>query len=623
MSVPVALEAPIIVTAVRAPVAASELGASVSILERVDLDRLQTPLLIDVLRLLPGVAVSSNGGPGAFAAVRLRGAEGEQTMVVIDGVRVNEAASPGGGYDFAGLVAAGIERVEVLRGPQSLAWGSQAIGGVVAITTREPGESTELRARAEGGSRNSFYGVADGSGRVGRFGFGVSANYGRTDGISAFAESRGGTERDRYEGYGTTVRATIDLAEWLMLDLRGRFQTTRIGLDGFPPPSFTLADTPEFSRQDEASGYWGVRIGRSDAVLLQTLGFELSDADRETGNPRTAPEINFRSDGQNQRVRYAGEWRVGSLLEASFGAEHEKSRISLAYPSSFDPDPAPFEAEATLTGGFFQAVVRPLPGLTALAGVRHDVHSDFGGSTSPGASVSFAPGEGPVRLKASYGQGFKAPTLFQLFSDFGNPGLDAERAEGWDAGFEADLVGQRMRVSATWYKRNTTNQIDFVSCFMNPLPACQGRPFGTYDNVARTQARGLEAEVGLSPRDSLTISFAYTFLDARSRAEGSPNFDRFLPRRPRHTAAFVADWTAPAGWSLGMTLSHASDSFDNAANTRLIEDRVLLDLRAALPLGDRFELYARATNLTDSVYETALFYGQPGRQFAGGLRARF
>ncbi len=617
-----ATEAPIIVTATRAPVAAGELGASLSVLLRTDLDRLQTPAVTELLRLLPGVAISANGGPGAFAAVRIRGAEGDQTVVVIDGVRVNDPAAPGGGYDFGGLVTGGIARIELLRGPQSLAWGSQAIGGVVAITTRAPG-APELEARLEGGSRGSVYASADGSARAGRLGLGASVTYGRTEGISAASEARGAAERDDWTGWGGTLRTTIDLNGALSLDLRGRFQVSRFGIDGFPPPAFVLADTPERSRSDEASGFFGLSFAPAGSATRHALGAELSRIDRETRDPGATPSATFLADGRNLRLRYTGEWRLAPWLETSFGAERERSRLATSAPSAFDPDPVPFRAEATLTGGFAQFVLRPLPGLTALAGVRHDAHSQFGGATTPGASVSFAPGDGLWRLRASYGEGFKAPTLFQLYSDFGNPGLAPERARGWDAGVEAGLAEGRLRLAATAFGRTTRDQIDFVSCFANPLPACAGRPFGTYDNIARTRARGAEAEVELRPVDGLALSFAYTFLDARNRAEGSANLDRLLPRRPRHTAALVADWTAPAGWAIGMTLSHASESFDNAANTRVIPDRLLLDLRGSVPLGARLELYGRVTNAGDMVYETASFYGQPGRAFAGGVRARF
>jgi vitamin B12 transporter len=613
----------ILVSASRLPVAAGEYGGSVSILERADLERLQLPILSDLLRLEPGVTVSRNGGPGGFTAVRIRGAEGEQTTVVIDGVKVNDVASPGGGYDFAGLLAANLDRVEVLRGPQSLAWGSQAIGGVVAVTTREPGEALAIAGNAEGGSRGTAQAAASASGRSGRLGFAVGGNYARTEGWSSFAEARGGTERDSYEGYGANVRLWFDATETLQLDARGRLQATRTGIDGFPPPAFALADTPDRSRSDEASGSLGLRFRPPGGRFDGRLSAEVANIDRETLDPRNEPSVNFRSGGRSIRVRGIANAKAADWLTVTFGAEHEANRLSIASPSAFDPDPDPFVAEDALSGGFAQALLRPLAGLTLSGGVRHDRHSDFGGATTLAGSFSFAPGDGPFRVKASYGEGFKAPTLFQLFSDFGNPGLGAERAEGFDAGVEWTGLEGDVRLAATGFRRTTRDQIDFVSCFGNPLPACAGRPFGTYDNVARTRADGVELEVDLAPVDGLSLGFTYGFLDVENRSDGSPNEGNRLARRPEHALALDLDWRAPSGWSLGGTLAHQSDSFDDLANRRAIPGFVTMDLRAAVPLGGRFEAYGRVTNLFDAAYETASFYGAPGRQLVGGVRARF
>ncbi|WP_448585141.1 TonB-dependent receptor plug domain-containing protein [Thermaurantiacus sp.] len=613
----------ILVSASRLPVAASEFGGSVTILDRRDLERLQLPILSDVLRLTPGLSVSRNGGPGTFTAVRIRGAEGEQTTVILDGVKVNDVASPGGGYDFGGLAALNLERVEVLRGPQSLAWGSQGIGGVVAVTTREPAETPELLARLEGGSRGTALAAANASGRAGRLGFALGATYARSEGWSAFAEARGGTERDSYEAWGSTIRLRYDLTEILQIDARGRLQWTRIGIDGFPPPAFRLADTPERAASNEASGLLGLRLRPGGGRLDARLSAEIAEIDRRTSDPRRTPAVNFRSDGRSIRVRGIADLTASSWLTLTLGAEHEANRLAIAYPSSFDPDPEPFRARDHLTGAFAQALVRPLAGLTLSGGIRHDRHSEFGGATTAAASLSLAPGDGPFRVKASYGEGFKAPTLFQLFSDFGNPGLGAESARGFDAGVEWAGLEGRMRAAATGFRRTTRNQIDFVSCFQNPLPACQGRPFGTYDNIARTRSEGLEATVDLAPTEGLRLGLAYTFLDARNESVGSPNRGRRLARRPDHTLALNLDWQAPPGWSVGATLAHQSESFDNASNTRAIPGFVTLDLRAAVPLGKRVEAYGRVTNLLDKAYETASFYGAPGRQVVGGVRARF
>jgi vitamin B12 transporter len=226
-----------------------------------------------------------------------------------------------------------------------------------------------------------------------------------------------------------------------------------------------------------------------------------------------------------------------------------------------------------------------------------------------------------LRLRGSWGQGFKAPTLFQLFSDFGNATLQPERATGWDVG--ADLaLPFGLSASASWFQRVTKDQIDFVSCFGVTSPICVNRPFGTYDNVARTRARGAELGLGLAPADGLTVQANYSWIEARNRTDGSPNEGNALARRPEHSVALVADYVAPGGWALGATLLHVSGSFDNAANTRAITGYVTADIRGSFAITDRIELYGRVTNLFDETYETVRLYGQPGRQAFVGLRAK-
>lgn len=601
-----------ILVSARSPLTARELGSSVSILTTEELERLQSPLLFDVLRLQPGVTVSANGGPGGFTAVRLRGAEGEQTTLVIDGVKVADTASPGGGADFANLLTAGVGRVEILRGPQSLAWGSQAIGGVIAVETRPVGDALAADARAEAGLRESFLGRADVSGRIGPVALSAGGNWQRTDGISAAAEARGNSERDGYETWGGTLRADVEIAAGLVADLRGRLQRSEVGIDGFAPPTFAFGDTDERQRTRELSGVVGLGY-RGEAVTAR-VGWQASDIDRSTFEPGSDP--GFASEGRLERLDLRGDWRAAGWLTLAGGLEREVSRIRTEDAFSADP----FSARATLEGGWVQALLAPVAGVNLQGGVRHDEHSRFGGATTLAASGSWAVVD-PLRLRASWGQGFKAPTLFQLFSDFGNAELQPERATGWDVG--ADLVlPLGLSASASWFRRVTKDQIDFVSCFGNTSPICTGRPFGTYDNVARTVARGLELGLGMAPVQGLTVQANYSWIEARNRTEGSVNEGNFLARRPEHSLALVADYVAPAGWALGATLAHVSASFDNAANTRVISGHVTADIRGSVELTDRVELYGRVTNLFDATYETVSFYGQPRRQAFVGLRAK-
>lgn len=615
---PVADAPPILVSA-RAPVTAADIGASVTVITADDIARLQAPLVLDVLRLAPGLSLSRNGGPGGFTAVRLRGAEGEQTTLVIDGVKVADVASPGGGADFGTLPAAHIARIEILRGPQSLAWGSQAIGGVIAIETIDPATAPPLVARLEGGSRQSVLATADAATVQGPLALSIGGNWQQTDGISAFAEARGGRERDDFETLGTQARATLALGAGFSLDARGRLQSSEFGVDGFPAPVFAFADTPDRGRQRDLSGAVGLRYD-TDRVRLRA-GWQDSQTRRRSFTPGRTPDTSFRSLGTLSRIDLRAEWDATAAVALSAGLEQERQAIETQSPSAFDPDPAPLTARASLTGGFLQAVLRPLPGLSALIGVRHDRHSDFGSATTLGASASYAIADGPTRVRASFGEGFKAPTLFQLFSDFGNSTLAAETAEGYDVGVDTGLADGTLRASATWFGRTTRNQIDFISCFRNTSAICAGRPFGTYDNIARTRSDGLELVLGATPTRGLTTDVSYTYTRTRNRTAGA-GAGNSLPRRPAHLVNLVVDYVFAAGPSVGVTLTHQSESFDNASNSRRLPGFVTLDLRAAVPVTDRLSLTARMTNATDAQHETVFQYGQPGRQAFVGLRAQ-
>jgi vitamin B12 transporter len=585
----------VVVTASRVEQAADETGQAITVIRRDEIERRQTTVISDLLATTPGVTVTRNGGVGGFTGVRIRGADAEQTLVVIDGVRVNDPSSPGGGFDFANLLSSSVERIEVLRGPNSVPWGSQAIGGVVNIVTAQPRDGLQARAAAEYGYADTGFLNAGISGARGGLSGALSGGYLRSDGISTAA---GGTERDGYRQYGASGRLGYEAVPGVGVDLRGYYADSRTELDGFPAPSFTLADTDEYSTTRELYGYAGLHANLADGRANNRIAFTIADVDRDNYDPASGPEPSFIGRGRSERYEYQGDFRPLDAVRIVAGAEHETSRYA--------DDSERYSVGVTSVYG--ELIVKPVAGLTVSGGIRNDDHDAYGSQTTLGADAALALASGTT-LRASYGEGFKAPTLYQLYGPFGFADLVPETARNYDAGIEQALLAGRARVSATYFNRRTQNQIDFDLVSF------------TYANIARTRAQGVELTLALRPVDALNLTANYSYIDSENRSDGA-NRGNDLARRPSQTLSATVDYRFPFGVSIGATVSHVGDSFDDAANRSRLDGYVLASVRAELPIGERLALYARVDNLTDQRYQVVRGYGTYGRAAYGGVRVR-
>jgi vitamin B12 transporter len=590
----------------------SEVGQAITVITRNEIDRRQSVVISDLLATTPGVTVSRTGGVGNLTAVRIRGAEDGHTLTLVDGVRVNDPSSTSGAFDFGSLLSGNIDRIEVLRGPNSVIWGSQAIGGVVDIRTEEPGEKLAVNGRAEYGYSDQAELVGNVSGKMGPVSASVGAGYFRTDGISQFAA---GTERDGYERFGANAKFKVAVSEAIELDLRGYYAESERDNDG----GFPLRDSLDRSDVRELTGYAGVNMSLLDGRFRNRIAFTYSDLDRELSNPTA---ITFDAKGRSERFEYQGSFDIAEPLTLVFGAETETTRMRSISISSFGTTRT--RGRANIDAFHAQAIAQPFAGLTVSGGARYSDHDSFGGKTTLGANFAYTPNGGKTVLRGTYAEGFKAPTLYQLQSEFGNLNLDPETAKSGDIGIEQRLLDGQVVASLTWFKRKIRNQIDFVSCFGNTAPICTGNTSGgIYDNIQRTRADGVEFGLGLHPVEGFDVVAQYTFIDAENRSPGDVNFGKDLARRPRQTVSVAADYRFPIGLSLGGTILHVGDSFDNASNSRRLDGYVLVDIRAAYPLTDKIELYGRVENLFDEEYRTVFNYGTIGRAAYGGVRFAF
>lgn len=577
----------------------------VNVIEDGDLRSVQGPDLTRALRRLPGVTLTRNGGLGGFTGVRVRGAGAEQLLVLVDGVKVNDPSAPGGGFDLGNLMADEVGRIELLRGAHSVVWGSDALAGVMNLQTRaadglagsvEYGGARQLSAQALAGTETSDLSAT------------ISGGYVKARGISSAAT---GTERDGFEQWHIGGRL-----DWMVLDgtrlvANGRLAEGTLEIDGFPPPFFGFADTNERQDTRERSG----RIGLEHDIgpLRLSAGVARSVNERDLFDEDVGPAPYYETTGRSTRAELFGRLDLTSALRLDFGADREWSRFTA--DSAFSAD----RGSARTASGHAMLTFDSGP-IQVGGGARYDNHDRFGGEWSIGANGALRLSD-DLTARASYGEGFKAPTLFQLLSDYGNGALRPERSRSYDAGLEYRR-GETVMVGLSAFRRDSRDLIDFVSCFGVAGGICTGRPFGTYDNVGRARAEGVEVELRLMPSDRLSLGAAYSYVKARDRDAGSE-----LARRPRHAVTVSADWETPFAITLGGDGRLLGDSFDDAGNFTRIDGRALFDLRASVPLfalsgsGDRqAELFGRVENVFDARYVEVAGFTAQGRAAYVGVR---
>ncbi len=508
-----------------------DVAQPVSVIGTEELRSLQGADFTRVVERLPGVSWSRNGGVGSFTGIRVRGGEAEQLLVLVDGVPLADVSSPGGGYDFGGLVAGELAQVELLRGPDSLIWGSEALAGVIAITTQDaPG----MRASAEYGA----YDTLDLNAQAGFSGEVLSgsleAGSYRTGGYSAAAS---GTEPDGFRQWRLGGKLRAELGGGFTLRGTARYAAARLDIDGFPPPDYLFADTGEFQKSRQGSGR--VSLAYSGTALDLAAGFSLAENQRDSYDPSLSDGPAYGYRGHRETADLRGKWRISGPLLLRFGGEQEWRRFSSTFDASKHSASSGAYAQLGYEGGR----------LKLHGGLRVDDHDGFGSAVSLGADAAFDLAAG-WRLRASYGEGFKAPTLFQLYSDYGNAALRPERSRALDIGIERGDRNAPLHLALSAFRRDSRDLIDFVSCYGVTDGICADRPYGTYDNIGQARAQGFELEAGVRPAESLRLQGVYSYVEAvnrsvgrgqsgpRSRPPSAPDDSPCRPTGPRRLAGW-------------------------------------------------------------------------------------
>ena len=576
----------IVVVAMRSPTPLSEIGSSVTIITAEEIKARQYSFVADALRDAPGVSIARNGGAGGTTAARIRGASSGQTLVLIDGVVMNDASAPQGGFNFANVDVADIERIEILRGPQSLLYGADAIGGVISITTKK--HAAGSGAYAEGGSRASFRGGASAT-------LGDAAAYGRftlsgmrTDGISRAAS---GTEKDGYRTIAGSFSGGAQLNEQWSVALTGRYADSHTEIDGFPPPAYTFADTAE--TEDTSEYAVAGKLMHDTANLDGALTISYNSVDRKNldGSFTT-----FSATGNRLSADYIVAADLSSALSIIGGGKVERTAVDV---SGVD--------ETAKAGALFAMIeVKPLRDITLSVGARRDEFSNFDGATTARVAAAWA-GPDDLVLRGSWGQGFRAPSLFELnFDQFGtipNPNLKPEHASGFDLGAEKRFgpAGEHS-IAVIFFQTRVKDQIDYDL-------AGSG-----YFNIDETRSRGVEFTTDLQLNDLVATQFSYSYVDAIDLATGQQ-----LARQPKHKG--VASFVFTPIDRVRLSSSVIFNGRENDSPT--MNDRFIrIDLRAEYAFSNHLELYGRIENAADSTYQDVSGYSEPGISVFGGVRVR-
>jgi vitamin B12 transporter len=578
----------VVIEGLRLEQTASEAGTAVSVVTAEDIARRALTTGGDAVAIAPGVTVSQSGSFGGVSYARMRGNTPGQTLVLVDGVPVNDVSSPGGGFDFSAFDLADVERIEVLRGPQSTLWGSDAIGGVISVVTQTPDKGFGWRGFAEAGSFETFRGGGSVSGANDAADGRLSAVYQTSDGISKADKRNGNTEKDGFESWTVSGRGGVRIAEGVRADFTARWSDADFDLDGFPPPNFDLADTAATSSSEALSGSATLTALAFGDRLKNVLQITRSKLDRSDDDGAGFVTEN---NGERTGYRYSGDANLAEGHQLGFGVEREESKAN---------------GEQAETNSVFALYAwSPIKTLTLTGGLRYDDDDRYGSETTGKVAASWSVADG-VRLRATWGQGFKAPTIFQstyICSFCGltapNSNLKAETSDAYDIG--VDWTIGAINLALTAFDSRTENLIDFSYT-------------AGYDNIALAKQKGVELSVDAPLTSWLGVKAGYAYIHAED------GFGADLPRVPENSGDVELILTPTDAFTGSIAVRYNGDQSDGFGPRVPAWTRT--DLAATYRFAPGLEVYGRVENLLDEHYQQVGGFGTPGLSGLVGLRLK-
>ncbi|WP_339766155.1 TonB-dependent receptor [uncultured Pseudosulfitobacter sp.] len=580
----------ITVSASQTPVETKRTGTVVEVAEQDDIEKSSSARVEETLDTLPGISVSGNGGLGSTTTLRIRGLPGKYIPVYIDGIDMTDPSSGQTSFGFGSLTTAGIDRIEVLKGSQSAIYGSEAIGGVINITTLRATEmGTQLRYSFEAGSYDTYsatFGVATKTER-GELAFTFS--HIDTNGFSAADENDGNDEADGYKGTTLFLTGAHQATDVVKLGFALNYIDSETEYDSFNPG---LTDTDDLSLITRK----GARIYAEvdGGVIQHTFSMNYSETDREY---KSGGNSNF--NGRRNELAYKGVTQMGAV-DLAFGASYTEEK------SDVDGVKNTYEIASV----FGEAQYAASEDVDLSFALRHDDHSTFGGFTTGRLAANWRI-TADTTLRASIGTGFRAPSLYELFDPlYGNSSLVQEESRSAEIGVEHRFA-KDAQIKATVFYTEIDNLIDYFDPdgWTGPIP---GR-FEQLQGASRTSGLELSGRVALGAGTDLFGSYTYT--------DGKDSSGNQLIRVPKHDFVIGVEADLSDKLSGQLVLNHVAGRANDGGNA--MPDYTVVNASMTYDFSDTTEGYVRLENLTNEQYQTSYGYGTSDRAIYFGVRASF
>ncbi len=618
---PVVTEPDVVVAPTTIPTPIAEVANSVTVITAHELEREQRRTLPDALATVPGLNVVQSGGPGELSSVFMRGANSNHVKVLIDGIDVTDPSNANQSFDFGQLLTGDIARIEVLRGPQSGLYGADAIGGVISITTKKGEGPPKAAVTMEAGSFGTFNQSGSLSGSQDRFNYAFNIQHWQTASmpVTPLDLLPPGQPRnnDFYDNKTYSTRMGYDFTDNFSVNVVARYTDARLRYTGDGDDNFNVAPDSTLSTSVMHDTYSRGEAVYSllDGQFKNYFGLAYTNAWNQILNPQTGdngippgfgPSTNI---GERIKTDWRGVVSVARGETVVMGLEDEQYHLTQINPE-FSSTPSAANSDKA---AYVELQSELYKRVFLVSNVRYDDNASFGNRTTYRLAPAVLVPDIDTKLKASYGTGFKAPSLNQLFVNYvgfdfyANPNLKAETSVGYDYGFEQPLFGNRVRFGITYFHNNITNLID------------SNANFTSWANIGLATTYGNESFLSWTVNDRLKLRADYTYTTAKDDLTGLD-----LLRRPKNKESVTANWTASDQLTLSGTVLHVgtwSDVSRDGFTTGLVGGPyTTVNLAANYKVNDQVTAFGRIDNLFDVHYQNPIGFERPGLGAFGGVR---